>query len=617
MLFMKSSLIWHGSLCLALFFSACSSPPLPPQLERIFKDQERAIFSVSSDERFLAYRKTGPASYELWLHDLQRQKADRLLESEGSITTARFSPNGRYLSVFVENGFSEKYRIMIFDAAKSPPVKVLESENEVTGTQLSWAPRSTFAAYKTSKDKNAALVLLFPGTGSIREAAGFPADVSRFAISQNEREILMLTTAGQLLVYDWKRQESAALKIPRYHRVVDIFALPKSPGYLLHTKHSNGRRASLLVYAVNRSSVVSLRPERCRGRGPVRLSAPTEIESPLPSSNKRIALTYRQGLSQTLAVFERNPGSSRFHRTETSIKGGIAFPVAWSIDGRRLFSTWESHNTPPQLVRLTQRERNWRHEKVNMPGSSGGAYPFEFKSEVLGSLAGSPVYGAIYAPACSAEVKGALIYLHGANPQAAKDQWLPFVAAFNSVGWAVVGLNYAGSSFYGPEHERLNAVNPNRSTPRELPVAKEYIERTWGLGSDRVIIMGLSAGIAVGLYSAFVLGEPYYGIIDVSGAISYYHPNFNADSLRVGWIQTYQGQYDRLLSGKDALVRSFSGRTTGAAPNVTSTVVPNERHVFFRPSTWRLIVGNAFRRLSRDGLLGDECLPLLPASSES
>jgi dipeptidyl aminopeptidase/acylaminoacyl peptidase len=236
----------------------------------------------------------------------------------------------------------------------------------------------------------------------------------------------------------------------------------------------------------------------------------------------RIACLYDTGGTQHVGILDGESGELLdLDLPHTA----IGYPMIAAEDQRIVF-IGGAPTIPEQVVSLefTTRSIDVLRESDSLgidPGFISTARPIEFST-----VGGSTAYALHYAPTnarfqpLSDERPPLIVMSHGGPTSAVTAVYDPEVQFWTSRGFAVVDVNYGGSTGYGRAYrQRLNGTWGVTDTLDCINAARSLVERGEADG-DRLLIRGGSAGgyttlCALTFHDDFAAGASYFGISDL------------------------------------------------------------------------------------------------------
>jgi len=276
-----------------------------------------------------------------------------------------------------------------------------------------------------------------------------------------------------------------------------------------------------------------------------------------------------------------------------------------------------SARVPQALVRLNVNTGRTRTVRVASRGllasdAVSAATPIDFPSaagRVAHALYYPPVNPLFQAPA--EELPPLLALVHGGPTIQASPAYSAAVQFWTSRGFAVVDVNYGGSSGFGRAYRRALEGNWGVVDAEDVIAAAEYLGRTGRIDPLRTAISGGSAGgytvlVALSTSDVFHAGADYYGISDITALAQDTHKfeSRYVDSL-IGPLPEAQAIYDsrsplQHLDGFTAPLIVFQGADDPVVPpNQSARMVdalrargapvayllyPGESHGFRKPA---------------------------------
>ncbi|WP_439658462.1 alpha/beta hydrolase family protein [Lentzea sp. HUAS TT2] len=130
----------------------------------------------------------------------------------------------------------------------------------------------------------------------------------------------------------------------------------------------------------------------------------------------------------------------------------IATDLRFSRDERHVIGWHQSPAAPPAVLR-------WRWEDGETwplsPRGRAAAGDMRWDLRWVSDVEGRRIPEWVFAPRVSGHA-GTVLFLHGGPRGRLNQTYDPVIAALVGAGWTVVGMNYPGSSGYGPEYEGVS-----------------------------------------------------------------------------------------------------------------------------------------------------------------
>jgi dipeptidyl aminopeptidase/acylaminoacyl peptidase len=146
---------------------------------------------------------------------------------------------------------------------------------------------------------------------------------------------------------------------------------------------------------------------------------------------------------------------------------------------------------------------------------------------------GGTAHGLYYAPAHRHvelppdEQPPLIVFIHGGPTEAAAREYSARHGHrfWTSRGFAVVDVDFRGSTGYGREYRNLLRGNWCRTDVDDAAAAAQYLARRGDVDGDRLLIRGGSAGgtttlLALALHDAFAAGTNMFGVSDLTALLS-------------------------------------------------------------------------------------------------
>ena len=195
------------------------------------------------------------------------------------------------------------------------------------------------------------------------------------------------------------------------------------------------------------------------------------------------------------------------------------------VDGRTVTFLAAGPASPSAVVSLDLETRRWEIVKRSTaaepdPGCVSSAQPIRFPTD------GGEAHAFYYPPANAGfqapdgELPPLIVKSHGGPTAAASAAWNPKIQYWTSRGFAVVDVNYRGSTGYGRAYRDALKGAWGVADVADCVAAARHLGGRGLADPDRLIITGGSAGgytvlCAVTFHDTFKAGASYYGISDL------------------------------------------------------------------------------------------------------
>lgn len=184
-------------------------------------------------------------------------------------------------------------------------------------------------------------------------------------------------------------------------------------------------------------------------------------------------------------------------RTELPLPAGIVFGARYLADGRILIN----HTDPQHRPRLLAYKDS--SLDVIMEAEYGRLSPNDFVDAEYVSFPsddGVTIHGILYKPTVAAGDKvPAVVFVHGGPTAQDFLMFDPAAQVFVNRGFAVLQVNYRGSTGYGREFREMNLHDIGGGDARDVAAGARYLQQDPDIDPDRI----LCAGGSYGGYMAF------------------------------------------------------------------------------------------------------------------
>lgn len=186
--------------------------------------------------------------------------------------------------------------------------------------------------------------------------------------------------------------------------------------------------------------------------------------------------------SQTLTRLDHPEGSLG--------QPGYISPAYFSPDGR-IFAHWQDATHPPQLIALDART-GVQTATLLEPGPVPPGQPW--KSVTFPSSDGESVQGWLSVPGDADGPFPTVLHIHGGPHAVTVETFSPAIQAFLDHGFAVLSLNYRGSTTFGREFEHKISGKPGYWELEDLVAARKYLVDNRIAHPARIFLNGGSYG---------------------------------------------------------------------------------------------------------------------------
>jgi dipeptidyl aminopeptidase/acylaminoacyl peptidase len=265
----------------------------------------------------------------------------------------------------------------------------------------------------------------------------------------------------------------------------------------------------------------------------------------------RALARYGEGGLDHLALIDLRLGGGRIINLPY-----VEYSQLTRVDSRHVALVAGSASAPQSILRINVNtgQRQTLHQAgaaLLEPAAVSVAEPIEFPS-----ANGRRAHAFYYAPSNPAfqgppqELPPLLTLVHGGPTGQASAAYSALVQYWTSRGFAVVDVNYGGSSGFGRAYRRTLEGNWGIVDAEDVIAAADYLSRTGRVDPLRTAIRGASAGgytvlLALGTSEVFHAGADYFGVSDMAALARDTH-KFESrylDSL-IGALPEAQAIYD-------------------------------------------------------------------------
>lgn len=431
---------------------------------------------------------------------------------------ARWSPDGRWIAYGTDRGGNERTQIFLLSPDGT-------RERELTPADDSfrlfsgWSPRGSRIAY-VSNERNgrdfdlylmdvdadgrpAAPRMVMQGAGNLDVQAWRP-DGEALVLSQGRGE-----ADNDLFLLDLRTQKLDTLFVPRQMSSYrDVRWTPDGEGFFVATNHERDFAGLAHVHVADRSVHWMQNP-------------PHDVEAVALSPDGRL-LAYAVNEDGWSRLVIRDLQGERDVQARGELARGVITALEWADDASRLAigvsgpgvpgDAWVYDAAANTLVRVTE---------STLAGLDPAAFiapePVRFAS-----FDGETIFGLMYLPrGAQGSRPPVVMMLHGGPTAQARPSFDPIKQYLLARGYAVLDLNFRGSTGYGQRFTQADNKRLRPDAVRDMQAAVEYLRRRTDVDGTRVAAMGGSYGGYMTLAAVAQLPEHFQAGVDFVGVANW------------------------------------------------------------------------------------------------
>jgi len=234
----------------------------------------------------------------------------------------------------------------------------------------------------------------------------------------------------------------------------------------------------------------------------------------------KIVCIYSQNGVDYLGVL--TPGSGKLEKIELP----FCYIPSISITGDHCYLTAGAHNIPQSVIKYDLKEKKWEIVKQSSKVTFPESYISQPKSVEYATENGLTAHAFYYPPAnpnfkgMPGELPPLIVHVHGGPTSQTYAAFTLAIQYLTSRGFAVIDVNYGGSSGYGREYRDRLKRNQGVVDVDDCVNAAMYCTEMGLVDPHRLAIEGGSAGgyttlAAVAFRNVFHVGADYFGISDL------------------------------------------------------------------------------------------------------
>jgi dipeptidyl aminopeptidase/acylaminoacyl peptidase len=474
---------------------------------------------LSPDGRELLYITATTGQPQLWIAPVRAEgpAAPRQLTfGANRVQFARWSPDGRWIAYGTDRGGNERTQIFLL-SPDGTRERELTPADDFFRLFSGWSPAGSRIAY-VSNERNgndfdlyvmdldadgrpSAPRRVMRGAGNLGVEAWRP-DGEAVVLSQGRGE-----ADNDLFLLDLRTQKLDTLFMPaQMSSYRSIQWTPDGQGFFVATSHERDF-AGLAHYHIPERALHWMEEPR------------NDVEAVAASSDgKWLAYTINEdGFSRLVA---RELGG----RGVVSIPGlpnGVVGALEWAEDAPRLAIGISGPGLPGDVwIYDAATGQTFRATESTLAGLDPASFVSP-EAVTIPSFDGVDVYGLLYRPRGASGRPPVVMMLHGGPTSQARPQFDPVKQYLLARGYAVLDLNFRGSTGYGQRFTQLDNKRLRPNAVRDMQAAVEWLRARPDLDGNRVAAMGGSYGGYMTLAAVAQLPEYFQAGVDFVGVANW------------------------------------------------------------------------------------------------
>jgi dipeptidyl aminopeptidase/acylaminoacyl peptidase len=476
---------------------------------------------LSPDGRSLIFTTGTTGLPQLWIAPVPEggvTAAPRQLTFGNRVQFARWSPRGDWIVYGTDRGGNERTQFFLLSPDGTREVELTPADGAFRNFG-GWSPKGDRIAYSSSERNGRDFDIWTLDVGPDGRPRGAPRMVLRGAGNYNiaawrpDGNAAVLSRGrgeadNDLFLLDFASGRVDTLFAPaRMSSYSSIEWTPDGEGFFLATNHERDRAGLAHVHVADRSVHWMQEPA-------------WDVENVALSGDGRwLAWTVNEGGWSRL--FVREVATQR----ELSVAGvpaGVLGSLEWAADAPRLAVSVTAPGVPGDVwVFDAERGTTARATESSLAGLDPAAFIAPQPVEIT-SFDREKIYGLLYRPARAGTGKPPVVMnLHGGPTGQGRPTFNPVVQYLLQRGYAVLDLNFRGSTGYGQRFTQLDNGRLRPNAVRDMQAAVEYLRSRSDVDGNRVAAFGGSYGGYMTLAAVAQLPNHFRAGVDVVGVANW------------------------------------------------------------------------------------------------
>lgn len=478
-----------------------------------------AAAQLSPDGRHLLYLTATSGMPQLWVAPVRADGPGaprQLTFGANRVQFARWSPDGRWIAYGTDRGGNERTQIFLL-SPDGTQERELTPADDFFRLFSGWSPVGSRIAYvsneRNGNDFDLYLMdvgadgrpgrprMVMQGAGNLGLEAWRP-DGEAIVLSQGRGE-----ADNDLFLLDLRTQKLDTLFMPaQMSSYRGVQWTPDGTGFFVATNHERDFAGLAHYHLADRQLHWMHEPRH-------------DVEAVALSPDGRwLAYTVNEQGWSRLIVRELQGGRT----IHPEIPGGVVGTLEWAEDAPRLAigvsgpdlpgDVWVFDPAANTLSRATE-------------STLAGLDPASFvrpEPVTIRSFDGENIYGLMYLPrGVEGRRPPVVMMLHGGPTSQARPYFDPVKQYLLARGYAVLDLNFRGSTGYGQRFTQLDNKRLRPNAVRDMQAAVEYLRARADVDGNRVAAMGGSYGGYMTLAAVAQLPEYFQAGVDFVGVANW------------------------------------------------------------------------------------------------
>lgn len=475
---------------------------------------------LSPDGRELLFITQTTGQPQLWIAPVRQggPAAPRQITfGANRVQFARWSPDGRWIAYGTDRGGNERTQIFLL-SPDGTRERELTPADDYFRIFSGWSPVGSRIAY-VSNERNgndfdlyvmdldaegraSAPRMVMQGAGNLGVEAWRP-DGEALVLSQGRGE-----ADNDLFLLDLRTQKLDTLFVPaQMSSYRGVQWVPDGKGFFLATNHERDK-AGLVHYDLPSREMHWIEQPAWDVEGVA-----------LSGDGKWLGYTINEGGFSRLVVRELG---GRGVVSVGDLPGGVIGALEWASDAPRLAIGISGPGLPGDVwVYDAAAGTMTRATESTLAGLDASAFVTP-DPVTIPSFDGENIYGLMYTPRVPVGTRPPVVMmLHGGPTSQARPDFDPVVQYLLARGYAVLDLNFRGSTGYGQRFTQLDNKRLRPNAVRDMQAAVEWLRSLEGVDGNRVAAMGGSYGGYMTLAAVAQLPEYFQAGVDFVGVANW------------------------------------------------------------------------------------------------
>ena len=476
---------------------------------------------LSPDGRRLLFLSSVTGLPQLWVAPVRDDSvpaAPRQLTFGNRVQFAAWSPNGRWIAYGTDRGGNERTQFFLI-SPDGTQERVLTPEDDRFRVFGGWSPRGGRIAYASNERNGRDFDIWTLDVGADGRPAGRPRMVlqgaGNFGIEawRPDGEAMVLSQGrgeadNDLFLLDFRTGKVDTLFAPaKMSSYGAVEWTPDGQGFFLATNHERDRAALAHYHLPDRS--LHWMQEYAWDVEQVALSG----------DGRYLAWSVNEDGWSRLFVRQLEP---RRDLQVTDLPGGVVTGLEWADDAPRLLVSVTAPGLPGDAwVYDAARGTTVRATESSLAGLDPASFVRPEAVEIR-SFDNETIYGLLYRPARTGTAKPPVVMmLHGGPTSQARPGFDGVKQYLLARGYAILDLNFRGSTGYGQRFTQLDNGRLRPNAVRDMQAAAEWLRARGDVDGARVAAMGGSYGGYMVLAAVAQLPEHFRAGVDFVGVANW------------------------------------------------------------------------------------------------